>query len=189
MSDKQVLKLLRAFLNAGVMQDGVRIPREEGTPQGSPLSPLLANVMLDDLDKELTVRGNRFVRYADDIMIYVRSERAGERVMKSTKAFVEKRLKLKVNEEKSAVAPATARPYLGFGFYARDQEVKVKLDPKARAAAKATIRRLTIRNWRASMEVRIAALNCFSRGWTAYFFLADTFSVFEELDEWFRRRL
>jgi RNA-directed DNA polymerase len=188
-TDKKVLKLLRAYLNAGVMKDGVKTAQEEGTPQGSPLSPLLANVMLDDLDKELEVRGHQFVRYADDLMIYVKSERAGERVMQSTKTFVEKRLKLKVNEEKSAVAPAICRPFLGFGFSVRDGEVKVKLDPKAIAAAKARIRRLTARNWRVRMEVRIAALNRFTRGWTAYFALADTFSVFEELDEWLRRRL
>lgn len=122
-------------------------------------------------------------------MIYTKSERAGERVMASTRTFVEKRLKLRVNEAKSAVAPATSRPFLGFGFFLRGGEVKVRLDPKARAAAKAKIRRLTGRNWRVSMQVRIAALNRFTRGWTVYFALADTFSVFEELDEWLRRRL
>jgi RNA-directed DNA polymerase len=187
--DKKVLKLLRAYLNAGVMQDGVKVPQEEGTPQGSPLSPLLANVMLDDLDQELTGRGHHFVRYADDIMIYMKSERAGERVMESTRRFVLKRLKLRVNEEKSAVAPATSRPFLGFAFFMRDKEVKVRLDPKAKTAVKQRLRRLTGRSWRVSMEVRIAALNRFTRGWTAYFALADTFSVFEELDKWLRRRL
>jgi RNA-directed DNA polymerase len=187
--DKKVLKLLRAYLHAGVMQDGVKVPQEEGTPQGSPLSPLLANIMLDDLDKELSERGHQFVRYADDLMIYVKSERAGERVMQSTRAFAQKRLKLRVNEAKSAVAPATVSPFLGFGFFLRDGEVKVRLDPKARAAAKARIRRLTGRSWRVSMTVRIAALNRFSRGWTVYFALADTPSVFQELDEWLRRRL
>lgn len=188
-ADKKVLKLLRAYLNAGVMQDGVKITQEEGTPQGSPLSPLLANIMLDDLDHELSGRGHKFVRYADDIMIYVRSKRAGERVMKSTKKFVEKRLKLQVNEAKSAVAPARTRPFLGFGFYLRNGEVKVRLDPKAKQAAMMRVRRLTGRSWRVSMEIRIAALNRFTRGWTAYFALADTSSVFQELDEWLRRRL
>jgi len=187
--DKQVLRLLRAYLSAGVMQDGVTVSQEEGTPQGSPLSPLLANVMLDDLDRELEARGHQFVRYADDLMIYVKTKRAGERVMASTTTFIEKRLKLKVNEAKSAVAPATSRPFLGFMLFVRDQEVKVKLDPKALQAAKAKIRRLTARSWRVSMEVRIAALNRFTRGWVGYFALADTFSVFEELDEWLRRRL
>jgi len=187
--DKKVLRLLRAYLGAGVMQDGVKVPQEEGTPQGSPLSPLLANIMLDDLDQELEARGHHFVRYADDLMIYVKSERAAERLMGSTTTFVEKRLKLRVNQEKSAVAPATSRPFLGFGFFIRDGEVKVRLDPKAKAAVKMRLRRLTGRSWRVSMAVRIAALNRFSRGWTAYFALADTFSVFEELDEWLRRRL
>ena len=187
--DKQVLKLLRAYLNAGVMQDGVKIPQEEGTPQGSPLSPLLANIMLDDLDKELEARGHQFVRYADDIMIYVKSERAGQRVIKSTRTFVEKRLKLRVNEEKSAVAPATTRSFLGFAFFVREGEVKVRLGPKARVAAKVRLRRLTARNWRVSMMGRIAALNRFIRGWVGYFALADTPSVFEELDQWLRRRL
>jgi len=187
--DKKVLKLLRAYLNAGVMRDGVKVPQEEGTPQGSPLSPLLANIMLDDLDRELTARGHQFVRYADDIMIYVKSGRAGERVRESTKKFVEKRLKLRVNEAKSAVAPATGRPFLGFGFYLKDGKVKVRLDPKAKQAVKARIRRLTARSWRVSMEVRIDRLNRFTRGWVGYFALADTFSVFEELDEWLRRRL
>jgi group II intron reverse transcriptase/maturase len=187
--DKKVLKLLRAYLNAGVMQDGVKVRQEEGTPQGSPLSPLLANIMLDDLDKQLSERGHQFVRYADDLMIYAKSERAGERIMASTRRFVEKRLKLRVNEAKSAVAPATTRPFLGFAFFLRDGEVKVRLDPKARQAAKMRLRRLTGRSWRVSMTVRIAALNRFTRGWTAYFALADTPSVFQELDGWLRRRL
>ncbi|OFV84788.1 MAG: group II intron reverse transcriptase/maturase [Acidobacteria bacterium RBG_16_64_8] len=188
-TDKKVLKLLRAYLNAGVMQHGVKVRQEEGTPQGSPLSPLLANIMLDDLDHELMDRGHAFVRYADDLMIYTKSERAAERVMASTTTFIEKRLKLHVNEAKSAVAPATGRPFLGFAFLLRDGEVKVRLDPKAKAAAKMRLRRLTGRSWRVSMTVRIAALNRFTRGWTAYFALADTPSVFEELDEGLRRRL
>jgi len=187
--DKQVLKLLRAYLGAGVMQNGVKVLQEKGTPQGSPLSPLLANIMLDDLDKELSERGHQFVRYADDIMIYVKSERAGERVIKSTRTFVEKRLKLHVNEAKSAVAPATSRPFLGFAFFLRAGEVKVRLDPKAKQAVRMRLRRLTGRSWRVSMAVRIAALNRYTRGWAAYFALADTPSVFEELDEWLRRRL
>ncbi|NJD61601.1 MAG: group II intron reverse transcriptase/maturase [Deltaproteobacteria bacterium] len=187
--DKKVLKLLRAYLNAGIMAEGVLVRSQEGTPQGSPLSPLLANVMLDDLDQELASRGHHFVRYGDDLMIYVKSQRAGERVMASTRRFVEKKLKLKVNEAKSAVAPATARPFLSFRFFRREAEVKVRLDPKALKAVKMRLRRLTGRNWRVSMPVRIAALNRFTRGWTAYFALVDTPSLFAQLDGWLRRRL
>lgn len=187
--DKQVLRLVRRYLEAGVMADGVKVTTDRGTPQGSPLSPLLANIMLDDLDRELAQRGHRFVRYADDLRIYVRSRRAGERVMAGTREFVQKRLKLRVNEAKSAVAPATTRPFLGFMFFRRDGEVKVRLDPQARAAVKARLRRLTARSWRITMAERIVRLNRFTRGWTAYFALTDTPSVFAELDEWLRRRL
>lgn len=188
-TDKKALKLIRSYLEAGVMADGVRQPTEEGTPQGSPLSPLLSNVYLDDLDRMLERRGHRFVRYADDITIYVASKRAAERVMGSTCEFIERRLKLRVNREKSAVDRATRRTLLGFGFFKRDGEIKVRIDPKARKRVKDRLRRLTSRRWGTSMERRIAAINRFSRGWTAYFALADTPSVFEELDEWLRRRL
>jgi RNA-directed DNA polymerase len=187
--DKQVLKLIRSYLEAGVMADGVKQPSEEGTPQGSPLSPLLSNVYLDDLDRMLERRGHRFVRYADDITIYVASKRAAQRVMASTSEFIEQRLKLRVNRGKSAVDRATRRTLLGFGFFKRGGEVKVRIDPKARKRAKDRLRRLTSRRWGISMERRIGAINRFSRGWTAYFALADTPSVFEELDEWLRRRL
>jgi RNA-directed DNA polymerase len=188
-TDKKVLKLIRSYLEAGVMADGVKQPTEEGTPQGSPLSPLLSNVYLDDLDRTLTQRGHRFVRYADDITIYVASKRAAERVMGSTCEFIEQRLKLRVNREKSAVDLATKRTLLGFGFFKRGGEIKVRIDPKARKRAKDRLHRLTSRRWGTSMEWRITSINRFSRGWTAYFALADTPSVFEELDEWLRRRL
>ena len=188
-TDKKVLKLIRSYLEAGVMADGVKQPTEEGTPQGSPLSPLLSNVYLDDLDRMLEKRGHRFVRYADDITIYVASKRAAQRVMQSTCEFIERRLKLRVNREKSAVDHATRRTLLGFGFLKRGGEVKVRIDPKARKRAKDRLRRLTSRSWSISMERRIDSINRFSRGWTAYFALADTPSVFEELDEWLRRRL
>jgi RNA-directed DNA polymerase len=187
--DKQVLRLVRRYLEAGVMADGVKQASEEGTPQGSPLSPLLANVMLDDLDRELTRRGHRFVRYADDLMVYVRSERAGQRVMQSITQYVEQRLKLRVNRDKSVVDRATRRPFLGFGFFVRDGQIKVRLDPKARQRAKERLRKLTARSWSVSMERRIRELNRFTVGWTNYFALAETPSVFEELDEWLRRRL
>jgi len=128
--DKQVLRLIRRFLRAGAMADGAWTASEEGTPQGSPLSPLLGNIMLDDLDCELERRGHRFVRYADDVMVYVSSERAGQRVMASITQYVEQRLKLRVNREKSRVDRATRRTFLGLGFMVRDGKVKVRVDPK-----------------------------------------------------------
>lgn len=187
--DEAMLGLIRAYLNAGVMVAADTAGTNEGTPQGSPLSPLLANVMLDDLDKELEKRGHKFVRYADDISIYVRSERAGQRLLDSLTSFIERRLKLKVNADKSAVAPATKRSLLGFSFFYRKGEVKVRIDPKAKKAAKDRIRRLTARTWGISMTERIIAVSRFVRGWCAYFALADTPSAFAELDKWLRRRL
>lgn len=187
--EKRVLRLIRAYLDAGVMADGVKQPTEEGTPQGSPLSPLLSNVYLDDLDRVLERRGHRFVRYADDITIYVRSERAAQRVMESTTQFIERRLKLRVNRGKSSVGSAFRATLLGFGFFRREGEVKVRIDPKARKRAKDRLRRLTSRRWGVSMERRIRELNRFTVGWTAYFALADTPRPLSDLDEWLRRRL
>ena len=188
-TDKRVLRLIRAYLEAGVMADGVRQPSEEGTPQGSPLSPLLSNVYLDDLDRMLEKRGHRFVRYADDITIYVASKRAAERVMESTCEFIERRLKLRINRGKSAVDHATERTLLGFGFLEWQGEIKVRIDPKAHSRAKDRLRYLTSRSWGISMERRIKAINRFSLGWSAYFALADTPSAFRDLDKWLRRRL
>jgi RNA-directed DNA polymerase len=187
--DKRVLRLVRRFLAAGVMADGGWRASDEGTPQGSPLSPLLANIMLDDLDRELERRGHRFVRYADDLRVYVRSERAGQRVMASTAQFIEQRLKLRVNRRKSAVAAATTRPLLGFGFYRRAGKVKIGISPKARQRAKDRLRELTARTWGVPMERRIHAINRYTVGWTAYFALADGERPFRDLDEWLRRRL
>jgi group II intron reverse transcriptase/maturase len=187
--DKRVLRLIRAYLDAGVMADGVKQQVEEGTPQGSPLSPLLSNVMLDDLDRELERRGHRFVRYADDAMVYVTSERAGQRVMEGIVRFVEQRLKLEVNREKSAVAWAGKRTFLGFSFYHRRGEWRIGVDRKAPKRAKQRLRKLTARKWGVSMEQRIHAINRFTRGWTAYFALADGERPFRDLDEWLRRRL
>lgn len=187
--DKQVLRLIRAFLNAGVMDQGVCVRTEEGTPQGGPLSPLLANIALDDLDVELGRRGYRFVRYADDVTIYVQSERAGQRVFEGISAFIEKRLKLRVNRSKSGVAPATRAHLLGFGLFKRKDRIGVRIDPKAKRKAKDRIRRLTARTWGVSMGRRIREINDYIRGWTGYFALADTPSVFDELDQWLRRRL
>jgi group II intron reverse transcriptase/maturase len=187
--DKRLLKLIRLYLQAGVMDGGLVHASEEGTPQGSPLSPLLSNVMLDDLDWELEQRGLRFVRYADDGRLYVQSRRAGERVMESVTRYIEQRLKLRVNREKSVVDRAMRGPLLGFGFFVRGGEIEVRIDPKARNRAKDRLRQLTARTWGVPMERRIIAINRFTVGWTAYFQLADTPSIFEELDEWLRRRL
>ena len=188
--DKRVLKLIRRYLEAGVMDGGLVHASEEGTPQGSPLSPLLSNVMLDGLDWELERRGHNFVRYADDGRIYVRSERAGQRVMASITQYVEQRLKLRVNRQKSAVAPAVDRPLLGFEFF-RDKAgtVRVTVAPTALKRAQERIRQLTTRNWSVSMERRIKEINRFTVGWTAYFCFADTFLPFDKLDKWLRRRL
>jgi RNA-directed DNA polymerase len=182
-TDKKVLKLIRSYLEAGVMADGVKQPSEQGTPQGSPLSPLLSNVYLDDLDRMLEKRGHRFVRYADDITIYVASKRAAERVMVSTGEFIERRLKLRVNRGKSSAGSAFSATLLGFGFLKRKGEIKIRIDPKARKRAKDRLREITSRRWGVSMERRIREVNRFTVGWAAYFSLADTPRPLYDLDE------
>lgn len=188
--DKRVLKLIRRYLNAGVLLNGVVVASEEGTPQGGPLSPLLANVLLDDLDKELEKRGHRFVRYADDCNIYVRSERAGQRVLETVVGFLEKKLKLKVNRAKTGVARPKLRKFLGFRLFKDKARVRIGLAPKVVERVKATIREFTRASrggW--TMEERLRRLRQKLRGWVGYFALADTVSVFTELDKWLRRRL
>ncbi|MFI7135114.1 group II intron reverse transcriptase/maturase [Nonomuraea sp. NPDC050153] len=185
----RLLRLIRAYLEAGVMIDGIVRATVEGTPQGSPLSPILSNIMLDDLDRELWRRGHRFVRFADDIRVFVRSRRAAHRVLDSVTAVVEQRLKLKVNREKSSVRHAREATLLGFGFYFSRSGVRVRVDPKAVKRLKGRIRELTSRRWSVSMICRIDRLNQYTTGWMAYFHLADTPRVFRDLDEWFRRRM
>jgi RNA-directed DNA polymerase len=188
-SDRRILRLIRRFLEAGIMVDGVNQPAREGTPQGSPLSPLLSNIMLDDLDRRLWERGHRFVRYADDIRVFVRSKRAAHRVLDGVGVFVEERLHLKVNREKSRVAPASVATLLGFGFYFTRGGVRIRVDPKAIRRLKVRLKELTSRRWSITMTERIAMLNRYLTGWMGYFRLADTPRVFSDLDEWFRRRM
>lgn len=187
--DKRLLKLIRRYVEAGIMADGVRQAVSEGTPQGSPLSPLLSNIMLDDFDQEFWVRGHRFVRYADDIRVFVKSKRAAERVLEQSTMLLEQRLKLKVNRAKSSINPATTAVLLGFGFYFTADGVKIRITPKAWQRAKARIRALTSQRWSVSMQYRITKLNQFVRGWMGYFGLVTTERRFSDLDEWFRRRM
>jgi RNA-directed DNA polymerase len=187
-ADKRLLKLLRAYLHAGVLEDGLVQPTDEGTPQGGPLSPLLSNLVLDELDRELERRGHRFVRYADDCNIYVRSERAGQRVMASVSAFITKRLRLQVNESKSAVARPWERKFLGFSFTG-GTDPKRRLAPVTVRRLKKRVRELTCRTRGVSLEQMVGELSRYLRGWRAYFGYCETPSVLEDLDSWIRRRL
>jgi RNA-directed DNA polymerase len=187
--DRKVLKLIRSYLEAGVMVDGVRQPTAEGTPQGSPLSPILSNIMLDDLDRELWERGHRFVRYADDLRVFVRSERAAQRVFESVCGVIERRLKLKVNREKSSIRHAAEATLPGFGFVLTGPQVTIRVAPKAIRRLKDQLRILTRRSWGVSMDYRIDRLNRFTTGWMAYFRLADSERMFRSLEGWLRRRL
>jgi RNA-directed DNA polymerase len=187
--DRRVLRLIRQYLESGVMVNGVVLETGEGTPQGGPLSPLLANILLDDLDKELERRGHRFARYADDCNIYVKSRRAGERVMKSVRRFLEGELSLQVNERKSAVDRPGRLKFLGFSFYTRKGEVLVRVAQQALNRCQDKLRQLTQRTRSGKLEEVIQNVNEYAMGWIGYFRLADTPSVFAELDEWLRRRL
>jgi RNA-directed DNA polymerase len=186
--DKRLLKLIRAFLNAGVMENGLVRPSVEGTPQGGPLSPLLSNLVLDELDRELERRGHRFVRYADDSNIYVRSERAGQRVMESTTHFITHKLKLKVNESKSAVARPQERKFLGFSFMA-GPEVKRVIAPKALERFKQRIREITRKVKGVSIKTTMEELASYMRGWRGYFGFCETPEVLIALTRWVRLRL
>ncbi len=187
--DRKVLRLIRRYLEAGMMANGVVMDRTEGTPQGGPLSPLLANVLLDDVDKDLERTGHAFVRYADDCNVYVQSQRAGERVMERLRALYGK-LRLRVNEEKSAVGSALVRDFLGFGFWVDPGgSVQVRASKKAVAKLKRRVRKLTRRNGGKSLKQASQELSQYLRGWRAYFGRAPTPRVFRGLDEWIRHRL
>jgi RNA-directed DNA polymerase len=186
--DKRVVRLIRRYLQAGMIEGGLVSPRTEGTPQGGPLSPLLSNLVLDELDRELERRGHRFVRYADDCNIYVKSERAGHRVMKSVTRFVIGKLKLKVNQGKSAVAQVSKRSFLGFRFTTGERPRR-DLAPEAKQRFQYRVRALTCRNRSVSLERRIEELSRYLTGWNQYFGFCEMPSTLRHLDSWVRRRL
>src|SRR5580700_9707182 len=186
--DRRLLKLIRAFLNAGVMENGLVSPSVEGTPQGGPLSPLLSNLVLDELDQELECRGHRFVRYADDCNIYVRSERAGQRVMESITRFIKQKLKLKVNEAKSAVARPQERRFLGFSF-TTGPDIRRMIAPKSLERFKQRIREITRRAKGVGIKTTMEELAPYMRGWRGYFGFCETPEVLIALTRWVRLRL
>lgn len=187
-SDKRLLSLIRGFLNAGVMEAGRVRPVTEGMPQGGPLSPLLSNLLLDDFDKELEKRGLKFVRYADDSNVYVKSERAGNRVMAGLTHWLSRKLKLKVNAKKSAVAPPETRKFLGYSFR-RGRRVWCVVSPESVKRFKIRIRELTGRNTGRSLEQLIRPLRRYLTGWKSYYGLNEWPSLMRELSRWIRRRL
>ena len=186
--DKRLLRLIRRFLQAGVMLNGVVVERGEGTPQGGPLSPLLSNILLDELDKEVERRGHRFCRYADDCNIYVRTERAGQRVLASVTQFLERKLRLRVNRSKSAVDKASKRKFLGLRLI-RGAKALISIAPTSLNRLRRQVRHITRRNRGVSVEKVLFDLKRLTDGWVGYFCLAQTPSVFQRLDEWIRRRL
>ena len=186
--DKTLLKLIRKFLQSGILINGLVKPSEQGTPQGGPLSPLLSNIVLDELDRELERRGHKFVRYADDCIIYVRTRKAGNRVLASVTSFIETKLKLKVNANKSAVDRPWKRKFLGF-IFTWNKDPKIRIAKESVARMKNKIRAITSRKQPYPMDYRIKKLNQYLIGWCGYFALADTPSVFRNFDAWIRRRL
>lgn len=187
--DKRVLKLIRTYLESGVMVNGVVVETDDGCPQGGPLSPLLSNIMLDELDKELEKRRHKFCRYADDCNIYVKSRRAGERVMQSVTGYLENALKLTVNKEKSAVDRPWKRRFLGFSFYTKKGGIGIRVHAKPVAKFREGVREILSRSNGRSTEQRIKELNRCTIGWVNYFNLADMSNLAKVLDEWIRRRL
>lgn len=188
-SDKATLKLIRRFLQAGIMENGVIQKSQEGTPQGGPLSPLLSNIILNELDKELEKRGHRFVRYADDCNIYVKSQKAGERVKNGVSEFIEKKLKLKVNEDKSAVGKPNARIFLGVSIYKMWGKTRVYVPNQTKNRFETKLKKLTNRNWGVSMEYRIEKINQLLQGWGNYFKIGDIKKYALMIDKHTRRRL
>lgn len=188
-TDKRTLKLIRSYLTSGIMEGGVCSPRTEGTPQGSPLSPLLSNIVLDELDKELLVRGHRFVRYADDCSIYVKSEKSAERVMESITEYIEKKLKLKVNHTKSKVSRPNESTLLGFSFYRSREGWQIRIAAKSLDRIRTKIKEKTKRNDPAPAKEKIKKLEAVIRGWVNYFAIAKGKKKMEELDELVRTRL
>ncbi len=187
--DKRVLKLIRSFLTSGVMIGGLEQPSKEGTPQGGPLSPLLSNIVLDELDKELEKRGLCFVRYADDCVVFVKSKRAGDRVMKSISHFIEKKLRLKVNREKSAVGRPWIRKYLGFCMTISRKAPKIRIHWKSIKSFKARVRKITARRRGRSIPQVINELNAYMRGWWNYYGITESFNRLQPLQHWVRRRI
>jgi RNA-directed DNA polymerase len=187
-ADRRMLGIIRRYLTAGIMSDGMVVERHEGTPQGGPLSPLLANVLLDEVDKELERRGHCFVRYADDCNVYVRSRRAGDRVLAALRRRYAK-LRLRINEEKSTVALARDRKFPGYGFWVAQGVVKLSVAPDALEEMKRNVRGFTSRSGGRSMTQVCSALGRYLRGWKEYFKLADTTKVFTKLNGWIHRRL
>lgn len=187
--DKRLLSLIRKYLKSGILINGVSVTSEEGTPQGGPLSPLLANIMLDELDKELEKRGHKFCRYADDNNVYVKSKRAGIRVMESMIKLIENKLKLKVNKDKSAVDFVSKRKFLGFSFYFAKGGAEIRIHEKSIKRFKDKIKFYTNRNIGISMESRLKKLNQIMMGWINYYGIANAVAKLKELDKWIRRRL
>jgi RNA-directed DNA polymerase len=188
-SDKRTLKLIRSYLNSGIMDEGVIIPRTEGTPQGSPLSPLLSNIVLNGLDKELKARSHRFVRYADDCSIYVRSEKSARRVMETITHYIESKLKLKVNRTKSKVSRPNESTLLGFSFYRSDKGWEIRIAPKSLKRIKEKMKEKTKRNDPTNTKEKIKKMEAVIRGWVNYFSIAKAKSKMKELDEMIRTRL
>lgn len=188
-TDKPTLKLIRRYLQAGVLEEGLVKPNKEGTPQGGPLSPLLSNIVLNELDKELEKRGHKFVRYADDCNIFVKTLKAGVRVKEGITQFIERKLKLKVNQEKSAVGKPKARIFLGISFYQNRGKTRVSVPKERKKRFEEKLKKLTNRNWGVSMEYRILKINQLIQGWGNYFKIADIKKYANELDSHIRRRL